>query len=176
MRKIYEILGILSIIVLFSISAEGADRKSLSEQIRTPQKMIKKLSVDEVLIWGHWKKIASKASSPNLAQINATQVLCDKQEQVCKEATAELYTSEDRLFVPPFMGVVSSPSIMASYLEYRILDWSDNTIKAKYEGPIADIELKISVKDNFAERSFRETKARGSETSDPNIFYIWTLE
>jgi hypothetical protein len=80
-----------------------------------------------------------------------------------------LYTPEDQ---------PKNPSSFLSILpfEYSILDWSDETIRAKYAARVADFELKISLKDGFTERSFRETKARGFEKSDPNVFETWILE
>ena len=61
-------------------------------------------------------------------------------------------------------------------MEYRLIDWSSGVIRAKLEGYVADVELRISSKDQVAERSYRETRAHGSKTSDPTLFENWTLE
>ncbi len=71
---------------------------------------------------------------------------------------------------------ISGAFLHVLLLDYNIIDWSGDTIRAKYEGPVADIELRISVKDKVGERSYRETKSRGSEKSDPNVFQSWILE
>jgi hypothetical protein len=59
---------------------------------------------------------------------------------------------------------------------YQIIDWTNDIINAKREAPVADIQITISLKDNFAEKSFRETKARGSDTANPNVYGKWILE
>ena len=61
-------------------------------------------------------------------------------------------------------------------ITYQITDSTNDIIIAKWDAPVADVELKISLKDRFAERSYRETKARGDETSNPEIYGKWVLE
>jgi len=87
----------------------------------------------------------------------------------CLEKTAVLATPED------------SPILKEKFLyildvNYRIINWSDDIINAKYEALVADFEIRISLRDKFAERSFRETKARGSETANSNVYEHWILE
>jgi hypothetical protein len=169
MRNIYGILRILSIIVLFSVCAEGADWEGLSEQIRYPVKRITKIYDGDMFIDGRWSNTVAKFPSPILPRINATKIWCYKRQKICKEFVAVLFTPEDT-------KGISNPFFSILEFEYKILDWSDDVIRAKHKGPVADIELKVSVKDEFAERTFGETKAGGVETSDPNSFYVWTLE
>jgi len=60
--------------------------------------------------------------------------------------------------------------------DYKVIEWSSTTIVARENAPVADIELRISLADRSAERSSRETKARGSETANPGISRHWVLE
>ena len=50
--------------------------------------------------------------------------------------------------------------------DFKFIEWSSARIIARDEAHVADIELRISLSDRAAERSFRETKARASETAD----------
>ena len=47
---------------------------------------------------------------------------------------------------------------------------------AKQETPLADIDLRISVKDGAAEKTYRETKARGAANADPKVVHAWVLQ
>ena len=61
--------------------------------------------------------------------------------------------------------------------EYFIQSWSDDgTILAKREDIAADWDVRISTKDETAEKSYRETKARGNEKADPTVVHTWVLE
>jgi hypothetical protein len=85
----------------------------------------------------------------------------------CEENIAVLATPQD---TPP------GNTLYVLSTQYKIISWSNDIINARYEAPVAEFELKISVRDEFAERTFRETKARGSETANPNIYAHWVLE
>ena len=134
------------------------------DEIRSPKKRIE-LSDYLVFVQGRWKQTASSGSK--LARINTTYVICNKLSMTCEENTAALATPQDD---PPanLLYIVN--------ITYKINEWSEDIIKARHEAPVADFELRISVRDKFAERSFRETKARGSETANPNVFGHWVLE
>jgi hypothetical protein len=87
----------------------------------------------------------------------------------CKEIIAEVITpQEEPLFKKTQLFIADTI--------YKIVDWSNDIISAKYEAPVADVELRLSLRDKFAERHHRESKARGSKASDPNNYAQWVLE
>src|SRR4030042_647866 len=156
---------------LFFLSyPEALDWKVVSKEVYSSPKAVTG-GGDRVVATGRWKTTVTKSPNPRLAAINTTYISCNKQTRTCQEATAILYTPEDfpkHNNTPPFLSVL--------VFDFKIIDWSGDTIRAKHEAPVADVELRISVKDGVAERTFRETKARGNETSNPDIFQTWILE
>ncbi len=174
MTKIYRFIGVLFIMVFFSSTyTDALDWNEVSKQIHSSKKRLVAQNLgggDFVVAVGRWKTIASETRYPKLALINATYIFCSKRLRTCQEAIANLYTPED----PPKDSTESFLNVFV--MDYNIIDWSGDTVRAKYEALVADIELRISVKDGVAERSYRETWARGSETSDPNISQSWILE
>ena len=80
------------------------------------------------------------------------------------------------MFTPNEQPILETKALYHNEFTYEIINWADDVIKAKRSAPVADIEIKISLKDNFAEKSFRETKARGSETANPDHYGKWVLE
>ena len=135
------------------------------DEIRSPNKRIQ-LYDNLVIVEGRWKQTASSGGK-KLARINSAYVICNKLSMTCEENTAVLVTPQDD---PP------ANLLYIINITYKINEWSDGIIKASHAAPVADFELKISLRDKFAERSFRETKARGSETANPNVFAHWVLE
>ena len=173
MVNVYRFIGMVFIIGYFSINgAVALDWKEVSREINLGSKKVGEFK-GYVVAEGHWRRMSGRTIQAKLPLLNATYIACDKQAKTCNEATAALYTPEDTL---PGAGIRTLPSLSVLVLEYKIIDWSEGVIRAKSEGFEADIELRISVKDQFAERSFRETKAHGSDKSDPNIFESWMLE
>jgi len=131
-----------------------------------PKSIIKKDNF--VFAEGRWK--ALPGTKPNIiSKINFTSISCNKNDMSCKEI-------ESILFTPKEQPIIKNNLLYNQEFSYQIIDWSDDIIKAKREAPVADIEITISLKDNFVEKSFRETKARGSETANPDIYGKWILE
>ena len=135
------------------------------DEIRSPGKRVQ-LYDYLVIVEGRWKQTASSGSK-TLARINSAYVICNKLSMTCEENTAVLETPQED---PP------TNLLYIINITYKISEWSEDIIKARHEAPVADFDLRISVRDKFAERSFRETKARGSETANPNVFGHWVLE
>jgi hypothetical protein len=108
---------------------------------------------------GQWRATAQAGVVMTWAA-NTVEVKCERVSAQCEEALALLYTRQD-------LDVVR--------LTYRVSEWTDSLIRAKSAGAVGDFELRISLADKVAERSFRETKARGSETADPSIVRNWVL-
>ena len=150
-------------ILLFSLKCpcSGAD------EVSSPSKHIISFG-NYVSIQGRWKK-TTKSNYHMLSRINSTYITCDKQSMNCLEKTAILATPEDS-------PIIKEKFLYILDINYRIINWSDDIINAKYEALVADFEIRISLRDKFAERSFRETKARGSETANPNVYEHWILE
>lgn len=118
---------------------------------------------------GHWTPITEKTYPP-VPKLNAAQIYCAKRQNYCSEVVAGLVSETD-----------NTPNMMIGLLhvdqhEYRIVEWSDETIRAIKEFPVANIELMISIGHRTAERSFRETRARGAETANPGNYKVWLLE
>jgi len=138
-----------------------------ADEISSPTKGITSFD-NYVIIQGRWKK-TNKTKYHRLSRINSTYITCDKKSMTCTENTAILATPQDD-------PILKEKFLYILIINYRIINWSNDIINAKYDAPVADVEIKISIKDNFAERRYRETKARGSETADPNVHEHWILE
>ncbi|SRR6266849_7469388 len=112
---------------------------------------------------GRWQKSAGNLNkSP---AINTLEIWCDKGLGSCRETRAILTTPKDSDFQSP-------AHLFTYYHEYRIVSWSDGNLIAREETPAFDIDLKISVTDKVVEKNWRETRARGNETADPNNWLI----
>ena len=137
------------------------------DDIQSPKKRIKK-DGDAVFVEGRWKELAG--TKPGIiSRINFTSITCDRKDMKCREV-------ESLLFTPREQPVLKHSQLYNHEFTYQVIHWADETIKAKREALVADIEITISLKDNFAEKGFRETKARGSDTANPDVYGKWVLE
>jgi hypothetical protein len=121
-----------------------------------------------VFVEGRWKALPG-TTTRIIARINSTSITCDYNNRTCKETISLLFVPEEHRLFKDYM-------LYGQNFTYQITDWSNDTIKARWDAPVADVEIKISLKDNFAEKGYRETKARGSETANPDIYGKWVLE
>ena len=164
-QVILACIVVLSLMMTWS-KAGKAEPPLETGQIESYTKLI--FSVDNyVIVQGRWKTTAGNLKT--LSRINATHIVCDKHSMTCKEIIAVVKTPQEE---PLF----KKPQLFLGETIYIIVDWSNDIISAKYEGPVADVELRISLRDKFAERRFRETKARGIKSADPNNYEQWILE
>jgi hypothetical protein len=138
------------------------------DTVESPSKLIS-LSEDYVFVTGRWKRVASTAKFAVVPRINTVSILCDKRSMTCQETIANLFTPEE-------VSYLKTNLLLSNEGVYKIVEWSNQIIHAKYVTFVADFELRISVKDGFAERRYRETKARGDQTADPTIYAEWILE
>lgn len=160
---------LLMIFILSYYSESQAESISLViGEIRSPEKRISIVG-NYAFIEGRWKRAQGSTKYTKMTTINTVSITCDRKTMTCTETIAKLVTPKEE----PWIG---DPLLFIDTTTYQIIDWSDDTIYAKYPAPVADFELRISIKDKFAERRRRETKARGAETSDPNIFENCILE
>jgi hypothetical protein len=138
-------------------------------EIVLPTKGVTPLGPNVIVAEGHWRQ-TKWAGLIAIPAINAVHIECIKHESVCREIRADLFTSLDEHRFPPSRLIVHNPQ------EFRVLSWSDGSVVARDEAPVADVDLRISTKDGVVEKSYRETKARGSQTADPNIWRMYVLE
>jgi hypothetical protein len=142
----------------------------LADKIRSPVKNVySNEGKDYLSAQGRWKRTAGSVTLHNPSRINSTFITCTKDSMTCTEVTAKLVTPQE---IPHF----EKATLFADATTYQIVEWSNNIIHAKYLAHVADFELRISLMDKFIERRWRETKARGSTTSDPNNYEQWILE
>jgi len=120
---------------------------------------------------GRWTLI-SDASFERIPVVNSAHIECYKPERRCKEELAFLYTNADKSVRS---NEVSSNTLRPISFEYKIIEWTDTHVRAKHEAPAADIELNIKVSDQYAERVFRETSARGVKGANP-MPILWQLK
>lgn len=115
---------------------------------------------------GQWRPTVKAGSLMNWAA-NAVSVRCDRDSARCEEIIAVLYGPDER-FPRHNLDLVT--------LTYTVSEWTDSIIRASSAAPVGDFELRISMADKVAERSFRETKGRGAEGADPCIVRNWVLD
>jgi hypothetical protein len=84
--------------------------------------------------------------------------------------------SEAKVITPQELKDMKESLLSVDRFEYKIIEWSDALLRAKREAPVSDVELRVSFADKSAEKSFRETKARGAETSNPEVSGYWILK
>lgn len=119
---------------------------------------------------GRWKA-NSNMPFQRLPVINSVFVECYERDRICKEELAFLYTKLDQ--------DVANKKIPPNYLraisfEYKITQWTRDSIIATYKAPAADIEIRINIAQDSAERIFRETSERGSKEANP-VTLLWVL-
>lgn len=157
------LIKISSLIFVLSLLIGCSDLNSIG----SPPKNIKKME-NFIFVEGRWKALPGTKPSI-ISKINFTSITCNRNSMTCKEI-------ESFVFTPKEQPILKDNLLYNEEFTYQILDWTNDIIKAKREAPVADVEIIVSLKDNFAEKSFRETKARGSETSNPDIYGKWVLE
>ena len=127
-------------------------------------------SIDKyVFVRGRWKRTGGNLKLNIPPRINTISITCDKNSMICKEIIAYVVTPQEE-------PLLEKPDLSIAETIYQIVDWSNDVIIAKYKAPVADVELRISLRDELAEKRWRETKARGSKGSDPNKYLQWILE
>jgi hypothetical protein len=169
--KILVVVGTVTMLLLLLLISPSLSRGHFlinSEQVQSPFKSIT-AAEDYVVVQGRWKRIAGSTTFSKPPRINSVTITCDRKEMTCEEIIAELVTPEE-------LPGLKKPQLFIDETTYRIIDWKDGTIRATHRAFVADFELRIASKDKTAERYWRETKARGANTSDPQNFENWILE
>jgi hypothetical protein len=141
---------------------------SCQPQIDTPPK---KVIVDDTLghvsFQGSWRAIAQLGFAV-IPTINTTSGQCWKQTMQCTESIAMLFRKSDNT-------LDKGTWLNVQVDTYQVVEWTSTSIYAKEEATVNDIELRISLKDQSAERFSRETQARGASTANPEISRHWIL-
>jgi hypothetical protein len=159
----------LFILVLSSHVAGQGKLLLAPDQVKSHFKSITATDNDYVFVHGRWKRTAGNTTLNKPPRINTVAVTCDKKIMTCKEIIAMLVTPQEEF-------MFEEPQLYVEETIYRVIDWANDTIRATYGAPVADFELRISVRDKMAERHWRETKAYGRDTSDAKNFENWILE
>ncbi len=154
---------IISLIFIAALLLGCSDLNSIG----SPQKSLTKKD-NIVLAKGRWKAM-SETKAKLISKINSTAIICDRKDMTCKEIASFVFTPKEQ-------PLLKSNQLFSQESTYPIIDWTDNIIKAKKETPVVDIEIKISLKDHFAEKSFLEPKAIGNEPANLGIYGKWILE
>lgn len=141
-----------------------------SQQIKSYRKII---AVDkETNSWarveGRWEFISENKENNSLPATNAVLIDCDKSSGVCRETIAALYRENKAKLPYSVLGVIPQ--------DYRIVEWSESLIQAEAKPRAADIEIRISLVNNSAERSARETGERGAKGANPDNVEHWVLK
>ncbi len=153
-------------VLLVALVLLASCRGSASEDARTIPKAVE-LTANVVTASGRWVT-DHKSVGPLLARVNTVHVVCRREALSCTEALATLVTSKDE---PRLKG-----ELLLSYLnEYRVEAWTDSSIRAKLEQPVADVTLEIDLVNSELKRTHQETKARGSATANPDRIITWEL-
>jgi hypothetical protein len=135
--------------------------------IESPRKTIKKVN-EFVIAEGRWKALP-ETTAKIISKINFTSIACYRNNKTCRETISLVYDPKQDRKTGNYL-------LYSHTYTYQITDWTNDIIKAKWDATVANFEITISLKDNLAEKIYRETKARGSETSNPDIYGRWVLE
>jgi hypothetical protein len=137
--------------------------------IGSPPKSININKKDNIILAkGRWKAL-SETKAKLISKINTTAIACDHKNMTCKELASFVFT-------PKELPLSKNNQLYSQESIYPIIDWTDDIIKAKKEGPAVDTEIIISLKDNFAEKNFLEPKVVGNETPNLDVYGKWILE
>ena len=122
-----------------------------------------------VSIEGRWETLAQPGSTiiPNN---NAVKVFCSQQLMVCDEWIARLFGPKEAL------AAIEEHYMNLQNTKFRVVEWTEDKIRALDEGGAVDLELNVSLADSSAQRRSVETKARGNDTADPDISRLWILK
>jgi hypothetical protein len=151
-------------VLLLGVSARG-------EQITTDQKHFF-VSADGryVVLQGSWRRISQRATV-EVPHINSVRIECDRTARVCNEYVAKFIQRTD----DP-IGAVERPHLFLMKEQFRVIEWTGTTITARAEPRAADIHLRISLAGESAERTSRETAARGAQGANPADVTKWVLQ
>jgi len=112
---------------------------------------------DFVLVRGRWK-VASDPNRNSLPVVNTVEVTCQKESKTCRETIAVVYSNLDAANLK-----ASGNWLTVLSMDFKIIRWTDTTVQAVATPRAADVEILISLEHKNAERTARETEARGAK-------------
>jgi hypothetical protein len=152
------------LIILLTVSVRG-------EEITTDRKNFL-VSGDGryVVLQGTWRR-SSQRPTVEVPYVNSVRIECDRTSRICNEYVAKFIQKTD----DP-LGAVERPYLFLMKEQFRVIEWTGTTIAARAEPRAADIDLRISLTTRTAERSSRETAARGAQGTNPQNVTQWVLQ
>ncbi|MHB0997342.1 MAG: hypothetical protein ACYC2I_13310 [Elusimicrobiales bacterium] len=135
--------------LLFIVACVGC---SDINSIRSPNKSILE-SPGFIYSEGRWG-LLSGSGNGIVSKINTTNIVCSHKTMICSETQILLFSPQE--------NKQSNKLLYKQDFEYEITEWGKGVIKAKHSSRAGNWELVISKPDNFAEKSFRETKTSGN--------------
>ena len=149
----------LALILLWCLTLGSCTAQSL--ETTSPLRSVD-FSDGYVFAVGRWTQAAGTDDDSLISGTNTVRIVCNRIEERCSETIAYINTED-------VSTIFRSTSLDILSFDYDVIEWSDNFINAIYHAPVADIELKIDLDKESAERHFRETGATG-------VLRFWTLE
>ena len=153
-----------ALILLLTVSVRG-------EQITTDKKdFLVSGDGKYVVLQGTWRR-TSQRPTVEVPYVNSVRIECDRTAKICNEYVAKFIQKTD----DP-LGAVERPYLFLMKEQFRVIEWTGTTIAARAEPRAADIDLRISLTNRTAERSSRETAARGAQGGNPQNVTQWVLQ
>ncbi len=148
----FLLLKVTASVCLLAVSVSG-------QEIATDRKRVT-VSPDraQVVLQGTWRRTSTRPSV-HVPSVNSTRVECDRNGAICAEYLAKFIQKED-----DDLGTISHPSLFLMKEQFRVVQWTERMIVARAKAPAADIELRINLVEETAQRTFQETPARPTKT------------
>ncbi|MHB1069386.1 MAG: hypothetical protein ACYC1W_05965 [Gemmatimonadaceae bacterium] len=118
---------------------------------------------------GRWGATPGGPASTMIPVVNSVEVFCTISTKECVEARASLVRPSDDGIKADF------DALFTHVATYRIVSLMDGVLVARSEEFTYDLELRIDVRSQSAQRFARETGARGATGADSTIVYEWVL-
>lgn len=159
----FLLLKVTASVCLLAVSVSG-------QEIATDRKRVT-VSPDraQVVLQGTWRRTSTRPSV-HVPSVNSTRVECDRNGAICAEYLAKFIQKED-----DDLGTISHPSLFLMKEQFRVVQWTERMIVARAKAPAADIELRINLVEETAQRTFQETPAPADENKNPRNVSDWVL-
>lgn len=139
-------------------------------EIRSNPKRVTGYNGDSlVAAQGRWLAVAGTDSLAMIPRINAVEVQCDRRTGECLEARASFVTPDDD-------GINADFDALFTHIEhYQITSFANGIVVARAAGLAFDMEIRIDIRSQTAQRFARETAARGATMVDSTRVLEWVL-
>jgi hypothetical protein len=127
-------------------SVDGEERVVVVKTLKMIMATARSLVVE-----GRWRLQGRRNPDFSLARLNSSYILCSRDAMMCDETVAELRTPDDG----ERLGI-NSGELLATCHTYRVTEWTDSVLVAISRKPVADLVIRIDLKEESAERLFRE--------------------